>query len=82
MAILLRRHITDVLKYIQWVADDVPEFPLAVRDAVTSNGDRLREIIEKYKTCTLCNDQTVMDCVSVAQYAKNALTDEYELLIS
>ena len=52
MAILLKCHITDVLKYICCVADGAMEFPLSVRGAVTSNNNQIQEIIDKYETCT------------------------------
>ena len=48
------------------LTDGEREFPLAIRDAVTSNSDRLKEIIKKYESCTLDTDQTILGFVSDA----------------
>ena len=82
IAILNKNHITDVLKYIRWLADGEWKFPLAICNAVTSNSDRLIEIIEQYESCALRTDQTIIDFISVVHYSVRALTDKYKLLIS
>ena len=67
---------------MSWLADGEREFPLAIREAVSSNSDRLREIIEKYESCALRVDHTIVDFISAACHSICMLTAEYELLIS